>query len=92
MRFLLAAFDENDFKVPKTDLSSGSIDNLFQIVFAISGSIALIILMIASLKYITSRGDPQGVAKAKNTILYALVGLAISAAAFSIVGFVVKSI
>lgn len=89
---LLAAVTPNDFDVPQTDLNQTSVDIIFQIVFAIVGAIALIVLLLASLKYITSQGDPGAVAKSKNTIIYAVIGLVVSAAAFTIVGFVVDRV
>lgn len=89
---ILAALDQSQFDVPQGEFDDVSVKAVFQIVFAIIGAIAVIILMLASLKYVISRGDPQAVAKAKNTILYAVIGLVISASAFSIVSFVVKEV
>lgn len=91
IRFL-AQVTPNDFDIPQGNLGQGSVNTIFQIVFAIAGAIALIVLLLASLKYVLSRGDPQAVAKAKNTILYAVVGLAVSASAFSIVAFVLNKV
>lgn len=88
----LSKVDASEFKVPQGDLGQSSIETILQIVFAVVGLIALIVLLLASLKYIISRGDPQAVAKAKNTILYAVIGLVISASAFGIVGFVVNKL
>lgn len=82
----------SDFDVPQPELNSTSFETILQIVFALASVVAIIVLLIASIKYITSRGDPQGVAKAKNTIIYAVIGLVIAASAFSIVSFVVKSL
>ena len=93
IRFLAdTGLKANDFKVPQPGVDNGTFGTVLQIVFGLAGGIALIILLLASLKYVTSRGDPAAVAKAKNTIIYALIGLAIIAAAFSIVSFVVKSV
>jgi hypothetical protein len=91
MRYL-ADLTKDNFNIPKGDLQKSSIDTAFQIVFALAAGVALVILMLAALKYITSRGDPSAVAKAKNTILYAVIGLVIAASAFSIVSFVVKKV
>jgi hypothetical protein len=89
---LFARVNENDFSIPKTQLDNSSFATILQIVFGIAGGVALIIFMLAGLKYITSRGDPSAVAKAKNTILYAIIGLIVTAFAFTIVTFVVKSV
>jgi hypothetical protein len=91
MRYLFA-LSETDFKVPNKTIDSTTSDVILQLVFGVAGGIALIVLMLAALKYVNSQGDPAAVAKAKNTIIYALIGLAVAAAAFSIVSFVVKSV
>lgn len=54
------------------------------------GIIAVIMIIIGGLKYITSSGDSNNVTSAKNTILYAVVGLVIVAIAQFIVRFVVS--
>lgn len=91
IRFL-AQITSDDFEVPQATLDGNATQNIFQIVFAFIGVIALVVLLLASLKYITSRGDPQAVAKAKNTIVYAAIGLVVAASAFTIVGFVVGNV
>ncbi len=59
--------------------------NIFSIIV---GVIAVIMIIIGGLKYITSGGDSGNVSAAKNTILYAIVGLIIVALAQFIVRFV----
>jgi len=54
------------------------------------GIIAVIVLIIGGLKYITSGGDSNNVTSAKNTILYAIVGLIIVALAQVIVRYVLN--
>lgn len=56
----------------------------------IVGVVAVIMIIIAGLKYITSGGDSNNVASAKNTILYAVIGLVIVALAQVIVRFVLQ--
>lgn len=90
--WIFAQVTKDEFNLPKTSLSDNSFSTILQIVFGLAGGVALVVLMLAALKYVTSRGDPAGVAKAKNAIIYALIGLAVCAAAFSIVSFVVKSV
>lgn len=59
--------------------------NIFSIVV---GVVAVIMIIIGGLKYITSGGDSGNVSSAKNTIIYALVGLVVVALAQFIVRFV----
>ncbi|MFA5004363.1 MAG: pilin [Candidatus Saccharimonadales bacterium] len=74
------------------DVASTALSTVLQIVFGVTGAIALLVITIAGFRYVVSQGDPNSVAQAKNTIIYALVGLLISIAAFSIVTFVVKGV
>ena len=59
--------------------------NLFSLVV---GLVSVITIIVGGLKYITSGGDSNNVTSAKNTILYALVGLVVVALAQFIVRFV----
>ena len=54
--------------------------------------VALVVLVIAGLRYVSSSGDPTTMSKAKNTIIYAAIGLVVSMSAFAIVGFVLGNI
>lgn len=59
--------------------------NIFSVIV---GIIAVFMIIFGGLKYITSGGDSGNVSSAKNTIIYALVGLVIVALAQFIVKFV----
>ena len=59
--------------------------NIFSIVV---GFVSVIMIIIGGLKYITSGGDSGNITGAKNTILYAIIGLVIVALAQIIVQFV----
>lgn len=52
------------------------------------GVIAVIMIITSGLKYITSQGDAASITSAKNTLLYAIIGLVIVAFAQVIVHFV----
>ena len=52
------------------------------------GVIAVIMIIIGGVKYITSNGDSGNVTGAKNTILYAIIGLIVVALAQTIVFYV----
>lgn len=83
-------FEQSEVHIPKnTNASSVQLQNILQIVFGVAGAIAFLIISIAGLQYTLSQGDPQRTAKAKNAILYALIGLVISMSAFAIVTFVI---
>lgn len=54
------------------------------------GAVAVIMLIFAGFRYVTSGGDENGIKGAKNTILYAIIGLVIVALAQIIVNFVLN--
>jgi hypothetical protein len=61
-----------------------------EIFSAIVGIIAVVMIIVGGIRYITSGGDSGNVTAAKNTILYAVIGLVIVALAQVIVQFVLK--
>lgn len=58
----------------------------------IVGAIAVIMLIWGGLRYITSGGDSKKITDAKNTILYAIIGLIIAFLSFAIINFVLNAI
>jgi len=63
--------------------------NLFSVIV---GIVAVIMIIIGGLKYIISSGDASNITSAKNTILYAIIGLVIVALAQFIVRFVLSKV
>lgn len=61
-------------------------------VVAVAGTVALIFVFIGGISYMTSAGDPAKIKKAKDTILYSIIGLIIVALAFTITAFVASII
>jgi hypothetical protein len=59
--------------------------NIFSVII---GVVAVIMIIIGGFKYITSGGESSNVSGAKNTIIYAIVGLIVVALAQFIVHFV----
>ncbi len=67
---------------------SGVFTNITNTILYIIGILSVIMLIVGGLKYAVSAGDAKKVTDAKNTILYALIGLIISILAYAIVNFV----
>lgn len=65
---------------------------VLNILSVVVGIAAVIMMVIGGMRYITSGGDSNNVSSAKNTIIYALVGLVIVAVAQLIVKFVLNSL
>jgi hypothetical protein len=66
----------------------GTIKTVVNILSIVVGIVAVIMIIIAGFRYITSGGKQESVTAAKNTILYAVIGLIIVALAQVIVRFV----
>ena len=52
------------------------------------GAVAVIVVIWGGFQYITSSGDSQKATTAKNTIMYAVIGLVVAIFAYAIVNFV----
>lgn len=61
-------------------------------IIAVTGIVAVIFVLIGGINFMTSTGEPGKIKKAKDTILYALIGLIICVLSFIIVNFVIKNI
>jgi hypothetical protein len=72
--------------------TANTIPTILNIVFAMSASIALLMIVISGFRYIVAHGDPNATAAAKKGVLYAIVGLVVVMSAYSIVTFVVKGV
>lgn len=66
--------------------------DVINIVSLVVGVVAVIMIIIGGLKYILSGGDSGNVTSAKNTVLFAIVGLVIVALAQFIVRFVIARV
>ena len=64
------------------------INQLINWFIGVAGLVAFIFVVIGGVSYMTSRGDPGKLQKAKSTILYALIGLIIVALSWAISTFV----
>ncbi len=67
---------------------TNSIWMLVQFALGILGGIAVIMIVIGGIKYATSAGDSAGVQSAKNTIMYAVIGLVVAMMATAIISLV----
>ncbi len=63
--------------------------NIVQIIIFLAGIAAVIMIIVAGIMYITSSGNPEGLARAKRTITNAVIGLLLIIFAYSIVAFIV---
>jgi|GEM_PF-194521 hypothetical protein len=66
--------------------------NIIQVTIGVLALVAVIVIIFAGVQYTTSAGDAGKVKKAKDSILYGIIGLVIAILAFAIVNFVLSSL
>jgi hypothetical protein len=72
--------------------SKGIFKTITNILLFIIGAISVIMLIIGGIRYVVSGGDQNAVQGAKNTILYAIVGIVVAFLAYAVVNFVLSSL
>lgn len=76
-----------------TDLfgSAGILTTVTNVMLFIVGAISVIMVIVGGFRYVVSGGNSTNITTAKNTILYAVVGLIIAIMAYALVNFVITS-
>ena len=69
----------------------GIFKTITNVLLFLIGAVSVIMLIIGGIRYTISGGDSTAVTSAKNTILYAVIGIIVSLLAFAIVNFVLDS-
>lgn len=84
----------NDAAICETDQSllGGVLKDVINVMLYMAGAIAVIMIVVGGIRYITSDGDPGAAGKAKNTIIYAIVGIVVASMSYAIVNFVIDKI
>lgn len=71
---------------------NGILTKVVQTFAYIAGIIAVIMVILGGFKYITANGDSGSIASAKQTIIYALVGVVIAILAQAIVSYILSKL
>jgi len=74
----------------KNNSSDDFVATLVDTLVFIVGFLSVFGIIIGGILYVTSSGDSSNVTKAKNTILYSIVGLVVAILAYAIVRFVIQ--
>lgn len=69
----------------------GMFQQISTVMLFIVGAISVLMLIIGGIRYVVSGGDSTAVQNAKNTILYAIVGIVVALLAAAVVQFVIGS-
>lgn len=94
---MLADFDPTDPTKYQTNLPNPAAGNdqlqqILTIVFGVAAVLAVLMIVIAGLRFVVGQGNPQEVSKARNTIVYALAGLLVALTAEAIVSLAIGKI
>jgi hypothetical protein len=65
-----------------------TVQGVIRVLLFVVGVAAVIMLIIGGIRYILSGGDSQAAAAAKNTVIYAIIGIIVAVLAWAIVNFV----
>ncbi len=71
--------------------STGIFRTITNVLLFVLGAISVIMIIIGGLRYVISGGNATAVTAAKNTILYAIVGVVVALLAYAIINFVLTS-
>lgn len=68
------------------------VNTAINVVLGVLGVVAVAMIIMGGIQYATSQGDAAKATKARNTILYSIIGLVIALLAFAIVNFVLTNV
>ncbi len=75
--------------IVKQAADSGTLTNVFNVVLALAGAVAVAFIIWSGLQFMLSQGEPAKIKSAREGILYALIGLVIVMFAFTILNYVI---
>jgi TRAP-type C4-dicarboxylate transport system permease small subunit len=78
----------NGNKLPQAPSSPDALQHILTILFTLIGALALLMMVIAGLRYVLSQGEPQKMTEIRRQIIYIAIGLVLAASADAIVTFV----
>ena len=79
----------NSNAIPHTPTSGSQLQNILNFFFGLAAAIAVLMIVVAGFFFVTARGNPEIVAKARMTILYACIGLVVVIFAATITTFII---
>ncbi len=76
----------------KTTSVQSIIKTVIQVLFFLIGALSVIMIIVGGFRYVVSQGESGRVKSAKDTIMYAVIGLVVAILAWVIVDFVVDNL
>ena len=68
---------------------TGILTEVSTILLFVIGALSVIMIIIAGLRYVTSGGNTAAITAAKNTLLYAVIGIIVALLAYAVIRFVI---
>ncbi|MFZ2545319.1 MAG: hypothetical protein WAW80_05055 [Candidatus Saccharimonadales bacterium] len=89
-----------DITIKATDLNltggdtiqANDIQSLLGTVYMVAGMVAIVVIVIGGVRYVTSGGEASNIKAAKDSILYAVIGLIVVIMASAITNFVLSNV
>ncbi len=79
----------NDVGLPNSTQNLGdATSKVVKALIYLVGSLSVIFIIVGGIQLAVSGGDPTGVQKGRNTVLYAAIGVIVAISAFAIVSFI----
>lgn len=75
--------------IPTVDANDTTLKNIFNVVLALGGAVAVAFVVFGGVKYMLSQGEPNEIKQSRDTILYSIVGLVIVVISFMLVNYVI---
>ena len=76
-------------KASTTDSATKLVGTLVNVLLYVLGAVSIIVIVISGFFYVTANGDSTAITKAKNTLMYAVIGLVVALLAYALVNFVI---
>lgn len=73
---------------PSSNGLTKTITTIVDVLLFLVGIVAVVMIIIGGIRYVVSGGDSKATGDAKNTILYAVIGLVVAIMAYAIVHFI----
>lgn len=88
LHYVAAKLDAGKVGVEKIN-ADNAINGILNTAYFAAGIVAVVVIIISAFFYVTSQGDPSKIKRAKDGILYAVVGLVVVMLAFVITNFII---
>ncbi len=82
----------HDIGADNAQTAQSVIPKIVNLLLFFVGAVSVIMIIYGGFKYVTSSGESSAVSSAKNTILYAVIGLVIALVAYGIANFVLTAV